>query len=265
MKGAGAVATSALFPISVSNQAFSTERVLPAMQFIFSRYAEVVFLVADHLQLYNKALEITDGLPLSRIIGEFSLKQEYRNQRSKWVQRMTSQIYCGHSHWKLIGIDDITDSKCFNIFRNVMLAYYSVASFQNDVNRSAHSYAQSRDTRYPLEIREQLSRGYLLEEIALNVRLHVTGGLDHEYYMGQQSALFLNLYNDKYEFNAFDLAETLNDGRRIRFFCFNGGAPENWTEQLPISAPRSPTQRPSSHSDNACRCGSEHDDVRVST
>jgi hypothetical protein len=231
---AEAIAKRALFPISVSNQAFSTRRVLPALQAVLSSYAEVVIFVADHLQVYNKALQIADGAGLSKIIGEFDLKQDYREQRIKWIQRMTSQMSsCEASHWKLIGVDDITDFKCFNIFRNVMVAYYGVCRFQDDVNRSAKYYARSRYPQYPIEIREQLSRGYLLEEIALNVRLHIVDGIDDEYYMGEQLGVLLNLYNSKYGFNACDLANVPSHGRKIRFFGFDGNGCASWSEQLP--------------------------------
>jgi len=231
---AEAIAKRALFPISVSNQAFSTRRVLPALQALLSSYAEVVIFVADHLQVYNKALQITDGAGLSKIIGEFGLKQDYREQRIKWIQRMTSRMQgCEASHWKLIGVDDITDFKCFNIFRNVMVAYYGVCCFQEDVNRSARYYARSRYPQYPLEIREQLSRAYLLEEIALNVRLHIDDGIDDEYYMGEQLGILVNLYHSKYGFNAFDLANVSGNGRKIRFFGFDGNDCASWSEHLP--------------------------------
>jgi len=133
----------------------------------------------------------------------------------------------------LIGVDDITDFKCFNIFRNVMVAYYGVCGFQDDVNRSAKYYAQSRYPQYPIEIREQLSRGYLLEEIALNVRLHIVDGIDDEYYMGEQLGVLLNLYNSRYGFNACDLANVPSHGRKIRFFGFDGNGCASWSEQLP--------------------------------
>jgi hypothetical protein len=231
---AEAIGKRALFPISVSNQAFSTRRVLPALQAVLSSHAEVVIFIADHLQVYNKALQIADGAGLSKIIGEFGLKQDYREQRSKWIQRMTSRMPgCEASHWKLIGVDDITDFKCFNIFRNVMVAYYSVCCFQDDVNRTAKYYAQSRYPQYPLEICEQLSRGYLLEEIALNVRLHIIDGIDDEYYMEEQFGVLVNLYNSKYGFNAFDLANVRSDGRKIRFFGCDENDCASWSEQLP--------------------------------
>jgi len=169
-------------------------------------------------------LRVADGLSLSRIIREFTTNQHYREQRSKWVQRMTSQMQSsGHSHWTLIGIDDITDPKCFNIFRNVMLAYYSIPCFRNDVDRSARWHAQqARNSHYSADRREQLSRGYILEEIALSIRIHVINEIDDEYYMRQQSPPIVNLYHGRYEFSAFDLAEMPNDGRLIRFYYLNG-------------------------------------------
>ena len=228
---AEAGAKRALFPISVSNQAFNTKRVLPALQAVLSKYTEVVIFIADQLQVYNKAMQVADGAKLSKIIGEFGVRQDYREQRSKWIQRMTSRMQsCEASRSRLIGVNDITDLKCFNIFRNVMVAYYSVSRFQDDVNRSARYYARNCDQPYSFDIREQLSRGYLLEEIALNVRLHIIDGIDDEYYMGKQLDVLVNLYNSRYNFNPFDLAGVLSDGRKIRFFGLRGN---DWKEQMP--------------------------------
>jgi hypothetical protein len=233
---ADAPAKRALFPISVSNQAFSTRRVLPALRAVLSTSAEVVIFIADHLQIYNKALQIADGAALPTIISEFGARQDYREQRGKWIQRIVSQMQSTEAaRWTTIGVDDISDRACFGIFRNVMVAYYSVCSFRDDVDASAEHYARSRDPHYPLGLRERLSRGYLLEEFALNVRLHVVDGIDDEYYMGEQSGLLLNLYNSKYGFDAFDLADVPSARRPIRFFGLDGDPSEGWREHQPAA------------------------------
>jgi hypothetical protein len=224
----------ALFPISLSNKVFSTETVLPTLPYIFTRHERVVFFVADHLQIYNKALRLAEGFALSEILQDFNGRQHYLQERNRWIERLTARITEANvnGRWKVIGTDDIADAKCFRIFRNVMLAYYSVHNFRAEVDKAAHEYAIRRSERYALEEREGLSRGYLLEEIALSVRIHIFDGIDFEYYIGDQVVPMLNLYSGKYDFSPFDLAEMPPGDRKVRLYALDGGrGTDHWIEQ----------------------------------
>lgn len=215
----------ALFPISLSNQEFSTENVMQALPYIFERHDKVIFLVADHLQIYNKALRLADGLPLKKIVEDFTINQKYLDQRTKWIERITARISGigeGPDRWAVIGIDDIADSRCYRIFRNVMLAYYSAVDFRDSIDQAARDHAEQRNDRFPMVQREYLSRGYLLEEVALSLRIHVIDGIDFEYYLARQSTPILNLYQGRYSFSPFDLAEVPENGRRIRLYFLEG-------------------------------------------
>jgi hypothetical protein len=56
----------ALFPISVDSKRFSTEETINALNNI-EPVDEIIFLIADGLQLYNKAAQINIGNPLEGI------------------------------------------------------------------------------------------------------------------------------------------------------------------------------------------------------
>lgn len=210
----------ALFPISLSNQDFSTDIVLPLLPNLFDRYDHVTFLVADHLQIYNKALRLTEGLVLKEIIEGFSGGPHYLEQRSRWIARTIHSLGASieDERWAVLGVDDLADADCFRIFRNVMLAYYAVPAFRHDIDAAASAHAEVRQDKYPLEQRRLLSRGYLLEEIAVSVRIHIVGGVRDEYYLGTQTTPVLGLYDGRYGFTAFDLAERSDDGVPNRFF-----------------------------------------------
>jgi hypothetical protein len=227
----------ALFPISLSNQEFSTERVLPVLPYIFARHEIVVFLVADHLQVYNKALRLAEGFALSEIVQDFSGRHHYLQQRNRWIERLAGRISASNvnERSKVIGVDDIADGRCFRIFRNVMLAYYGVPEFRSDVHQAAHEHAMQRNERYALREREGLSCGYLLEEIALSIRIHVLDGIDHEYYIGNHAAPVLNLYAGKYDFSPFDLAEIPRGDRKVRFYALDERRGiDGWIEQTAL-------------------------------
>jgi hypothetical protein len=44
----------ALFPISLSNDRFSTEAVVPAIREVLSQYDDIILLIADQMQIFNQ-------------------------------------------------------------------------------------------------------------------------------------------------------------------------------------------------------------------
>lgn len=222
----------ALFPISLGNNEFSTDKVAPILPEIFAHHTSVVFLVADQLQLYNKALRIVERIPLGEIIKDFAARQHYTTERKRWIERLTGRLGDATlpDRWNVIGIEDIADGRCFRIFRNVMLAYYAIPEFRLDVDQAAREHARKHDDRYPIARREQLSRAYLLEEVALSLRVHVVEGIDSEYYNGQQSEPIARLYYGKYAFTAFELAEMPSNGRKIRLYSLAKQGLTRWAE-----------------------------------
>lgn len=222
----------ALFPISLSNQGFSTDVVLPLLPELFSAYDHITFLVADHLQIYNKALRITEGVELSDIIEDFAVGRRYLEQRERWIERAVHSLGLegAAGRWQVLGVDDVADADCFRIFRNVMLAYYAEPAFRRDVDAAAAAHAEARQDKYPFEQRCLLSRGYLLEEIAVSVRLHVVGGIRDEYYIGAQTDPVLGVYDGRYGFWAHQLAERPGAAEEDRFFRLEtAGAVARWT------------------------------------
>ena len=116
---------SALFPISLSNQAFHTENVLPLLPQLFDEYGRIVFLVADQLQIYNRALRLGGEVQLPELIRHFDRSQQYLEQRTRWLERLTDAMSApiDPAQWEVIGIDELADADCYRIFRNVMLTY----------------------------------------------------------------------------------------------------------------------------------------------
>ena len=215
----------ALFPVSVSNQRFSSKRVSTLIPFLFDRYDEIVFIVADHLQLYNKAMQVAELPSLSRVLWDFREKQQYASQRRRWLERLRRRLDPGENgpSWRILGVDDLTDSRYSHIFRNVMLAFYALPVFRRDVVEAAESHATLRQDKYPLELRQNLSVGYLLEELALSVRVRVLEKIWDEYYDGCQASVIMKFYAGAYPVSVFDLAEEETDTfNTFRFFRATG-------------------------------------------
>ena len=119
-------------------------------------------------------------------------------------------------------IEDFEDRICYRIFRNVMLAFYAVPAFADDVTATATKHANSRDDLYGHDLKVRLSIGYILEEIALSLRIHLVDGVGAEFYMGSHSVPVLKLYAGQYEFRASDLVEGAADVR-VAFYEMGDG------------------------------------------
>lgn len=226
-------AGTALFPISLSNQAFSTARILPLLQDLSLRYSRILFLVADRLQIYNRALNAEWDADLRHLIRQFDDDQGYLEQRRTWIERLAQMLPrpLEEDRWQVIGVEDVADADCFRIFRNVMLLYYAHAEFRDDIDRLAEDHAQARNEKYALEKRILLSKGYILEEIAISIRIHVCDGVADEYYVSGQAEPILRLYASEYGVTVADLAQ--RDPRTSsRFFRYDeSNSVSHWTEE----------------------------------
>lgn len=186
-------------------------------------YDEIVFVVADYLQIYNKIMQSPDPSTLPSVLKGFRERQQHIRQRRRWLERLRQRLNpMAHENcprWTVLSVEDVTDCRCFRIFRNVMLAYYAIDDFREDVAADAHRHASSRRGDFPLHIGERLSTGYLLEELALSVRIRVVGKIWDEYYDGPQAAFIIKTYAGAYPVSVFDLAEEEpNSSNIFRFF-----------------------------------------------
>ncbi len=72
----------ALIPISVDNPGFSTSLMVSALSALNEKYDELVFLIADDLQLYNKVTNVKSGADLSAVLKTFKEKYDYFERKN---------------------------------------------------------------------------------------------------------------------------------------------------------------------------------------
>jgi hypothetical protein len=223
----------ALFPISLSNQRFATAKVEPALRVLAHRHHEIVFLVADQLQLYNKALRVGSGLSYSEALAAFRANGQYFEERERWIRRLRLRLEKESlaQNWRVVGIADFADGDCFRVFRNVIVAYDSVDAFRVAIEATARQHALERPPEYGTDRAQRLSRSYVLEEIALSVRIRVWEAIHDEFYFGRHADVVIRLYAGAYGFSVFDLAEKPESTERFRFWEYDAGA-EGWHERL---------------------------------
>lgn len=225
----------ALFPISLSNQNFSSRRVLPALAALRGKYKEILFLVADRLQDYNRALALASKPGTSRSREESTSgwldSLDSFSERRRWLEKILSRVSLIDTgcQWQILSVDSVADSTAFSVMRRIDILYAVDSVFRNDVNRTVRQFVM-RHTPDKAEAAELLSRRYVLEELALSVRLKVMQQCFDEYYLGKSLPPALNLYNGVYRANVWELAGLERRPEQFRYFEWrrDAGETEDW-------------------------------------
>ncbi|MBS1643212.1 MAG: hypothetical protein JSR11_12120 [Bacteroidetes bacterium] len=209
-----------LFPISVDSRRFGTEETVSALNNIQSNCDEMIFLIADGLQVYNKASQIDDGKPLTNIIRNFNLKNDYYSEREKWLMQTIKpqcETHISEVSWTVKNVFSISDNIFHNIYRNVIIAYLAIDDFRNDIVKTAKKH-RSKFSQSVTDFALDLSISYIIEEIALNLRMRVIEKIKSEYYLGDLPSPLTNLYLGRYEIDVFTLAGVEFSSFKFDFF-----------------------------------------------
>jgi hypothetical protein len=219
----------ALFPISLSNQRFSTQIVTPAIEEILDKYDEITFLVADRLQSYNRAIAVSafHGDADRQASGADLFGQATRltgtlQERRRWLDRVKLRLgeAALNITWRIESVDDVADAKSFAILRQVDILFGIDTSFRRDVVTAAHEFAD----RHPPHLREvatMLSIRYIIEELALSLRMRAQRRFYDEYYIGESLIPARRLYDGRYMASPWQLAGVKPTGQPFRFFALN--------------------------------------------
>lgn len=210
----------ALFPISVDNRKFTTAVATAALRPIVMEYEEIVFLIADRLQLYNRACRVATGEALASVISDFEAKSAYYDQRARWIRKIRGQFWEHgvRGKWRIVGLDDLTDTGFYRIYRNLLIALHTVRKFREDVEKTAFNHWRRKTSIEARDVEQRLSEAYIIEEIAVNLRLRVHEGIESEYYVGEYLEPLTRLYGGAYGIDVFTLAGVERREVVFRFF-----------------------------------------------
>lgn len=229
--------TRALIPISVDNPAFSTRTMVAALSAIPARYEEYIFFIADDLQLYNKAVTVQEGSELVNVLKTFNERAAYFTEKTNWLTNVRNKLNndIANSTWTFSNIATYSDERLHDILRNVFILYSTVPKFSRDVEEAARNYVTRTEKSYSSK-EVELSTFYILEEIAVNLRIRVEGHIDEEYYLFNYPKPMIDVYAGCYGISPFTLVGLRDEDEEFAFYRFVSERDSYWTRVLPSNA-----------------------------
>jgi hypothetical protein len=192
----------ALFAISIDSSLFTTERTIAALEQICNEHDGVLFLIADALNVYNKVNSLKTPEEIVDVLAGFTAKSEQQlTQRTTWLSRIRNRLpeRAQGIEWKVSGMRPFMDSECYAIYRRLLLLFHTTPEFRHDVVSAAERHLKNSQTIVPgTEVRQRLSESYVLEEIAMALRIRAVEGYEDEYYLGIFFEPMLGIFEGKY-------------------------------------------------------------------
>jgi hypothetical protein len=224
----------ALFGISVDSQSFGTEAVAAALASFVKDFDEVVFLIADRLHLYNRAADVTDAEGYCNLLRAFEKRvagrESYKAERERWLDRVRSHVEGAlDTKWSVVGIDDVADPAYCAIFRNLIVAFNTIVDFRQDVRDCASAHVFKHQTA-PTESSLRLSEAYVIEDIALSLRIHVLDRVEAEFYIADYLKPLLRLYDGTYGISVTTIAGSRERPPTYRFYSLSHSGSADWRE-----------------------------------
>jgi hypothetical protein len=211
----------ALVGISVDSSLFTTSRMLVAITALRD-YDHITFLIADDLQVYNELAKIV-GDHDQLVTASWNRRRNSLSERKKWLSRVRLQFqdWPTSQKWRIVGVRDVADHRSWEILRAIRLLYILDPKFKNDVIAQARSFVATRVQHLSnSDIFEQLSIEYILEEVALNLRVRIIGAIEDEFYLGNIVSVLPRIYQGEYMKSAVELAKGIKESQHHKSFRF---------------------------------------------
>ena len=232
MRSTSDKSTVALIPISLDSKLFRTSVMAPALVAIGGNFSNFLFLIADSLQIYNK-LWSTQHYVLGNAFENFErLRKSYLAERVKWIDRLCKNMKGAHPRqWMVRSSYEFMDAAFWRVYQRILILYCMSKEMRKDVERVAIDHTRKQKLLKASAGSIRLSEAYLLEELALSVRVRVFEKIGSEFYLGQYPKPLLHLYDSRYGIDVGALAGRKTGGLEFYFFswCQDDGKQE-WTQ-----------------------------------
>lgn len=209
----------AFIGVSLDSKLFTRDWIRYALNVILERHNALLFLIADDLLRYTRTTQTISGkavLGISatshlinqrRLEFEIFLNSEIKNLDCKTQERVLIKNWCSFA-----------DNRYVHLFRNLHIAYITIGPFQDCVNNVAMAHIKKASANCDFPNSLQTSAAFLLDEVAMCIRITEMDNFPFEYYPSEQINILSELYADKFSSYGLTIESLTEKDKRARSF-----------------------------------------------
>lgn len=209
----------AFIGVSLDSKLFSRTWVRFAIDYTLEKHHCLLFLLADDLLKYTRTAQTISGktalkiVETSRIINDRKLAFEkfLISEINRIDQYSQTRILI--KPWR-----SFTDDSYVNILRNLQIAYATLTPFQKCVDDIALKHIRKNPTKLHFQSSLKTSAAFLLDEVAMCLRITEIDRFQNEYYPTDQINILTELYADKFVQYGLSIESLTGEKERSRKF-----------------------------------------------
>lgn len=206
---------NAFIGVSLDTKLFSRAWVRYAMNFILHKHHSLLFLLADDLLRYTRTVQVVSG---KTILNIPEISDVVNSRRLEFEKFLTSEIKRLNNNFQsrilIKPWHSFTDNSYVQILRYLHIAYATLIPFQQCVNDVAVEHINKSFGKLQFPDPLQTSVAFLLDEVAMCLRITELDQFPYEYYPENQTDILTQLYENRFFLNGLS-AESLTGKLKI--------------------------------------------------
>jgi len=193
-------APPALVGCSLDSNLFTGSWIGSALSYILSRHPGVLFLIADDLLHYTRSQRMrraaakvdfgASSLIIRRRSDEFERTLAASAGRLAEIDKSRVEV----KRWR-----EFADASFVELYRRMLIACWTVRPFRECVESMAREHIFRRTDQDKILGVVGASTTYVLEEVAMCLRVTEVAGYSHEYYPAPEARVLTELYSGRFD------------------------------------------------------------------
>jgi len=210
---------NAFIGVSLDTKIVSRAWLRYAIKYVIQKHHSLLFLIADDLLRYTRTtrticdktiLDIGDTsehINRRRIEFEKFINSELKHLDGKTQERIYVKTW-----------GSFADHQYVQILRNLQIAYSTIIPFQQSVNDVAMEHINKTFTKLHFPNSLQACAGFLIDEVAMCLRITEIEDYSYEYYPARQIDILTQLYANRFTSYGISVENLTGKKKRTRKF-----------------------------------------------
>lgn len=189
---------NAFIGVSLDSKLFTREWIARAVKTILEKHDRLLFLLADDLLRYTRSSVCVEGSLTVDFPSASAMVRRRSQEIESFINSVILKLPTATNRVTVSRWADYSDSFYISVHRSINIAYVNISSFADCVNTIAESHliADVRSAKDSSKIKSSVL--YILDEIAMCLRVSELGDYHNEYYPDDEIRALTLLYRNDF-------------------------------------------------------------------